>query len=254
MKCETVKIIETTQFVETSDLYLCDTEKDAVRCLLANQPTSGSPVSSEFPTILGLPWRNGNILVLYTISSDLEKIYLLAVTKPNPGGDGPGTGLDTSKIQKLLKALMKIGIGISVKELLDDIIGLNRYVYLPDRRNDSTNNVVGENSLFEVLIMKEKDILISSLEEVIAIENGDMEAVRITTITPKVISVQELRTNLKLSQDEFARRYGLKVGTIRNWEQGIRSPDQSAQVLLRLIEREPEFIFKILQKDSTISK
>ena len=58
----------------------------------------------------------------------------------------------------------------------------------------------------------------------------------------------ELRRNLNLSQDEFAKRYGLKVGTIRNWEQGIRSPDQSAQVLLSLIERQPDLIHELIRK------
>ena len=87
-----------------------------------------------------------------------------------------------------------------------------------------------------------------ALEEVVSIKSGTTNAPRVTEVVPRTFSVYELRRNLNLSQDEFAKRYGLKVGTIRNWEQGIRSPDQSAQVLLSLIERQPDLIHELIRK------
>ena len=39
---------------------------------------------------------------------------------------------------------------------------------------------------------------------------------------------------------EFAARYGLSVGTLRDWEQGRSQPDRPAQTLLRVIDREPK--------------
>ena len=43
-----------------------------------------------------------------------------------------------------------------------------------------------------------------------------------------------------LSQGGFARRYGFAVTTLRNWEQGVRSPDAAARAYLKVIARDPE--------------
>lgn len=51
----------------------------------------------------------------------------------------------------------------------------------------------------------------------------------------------KLRHRLGLSQAQFADRYGLPIGTVRNWEQGRRSKvDASGSLLLSLIERDPD--------------
>lgn len=58
----------------------------------------------------------------------------------------------------------------------------------------------------------------------------------------RVPSVARLRRKLGLTQEEFAARFGLPLGTIRDWEQGAHRPDKAAQILLRLIETEPEIV------------
>jgi putative transcriptional regulator len=54
--------------------------------------------------------------------------------------------------------------------------------------------------------------------------------------------VKAVRARLALSQTEFARRFGLSVGTVRDWEHGRRMPEGAARVLLRVIEREPDAV------------
>jgi putative transcriptional regulator len=54
--------------------------------------------------------------------------------------------------------------------------------------------------------------------------------------------VRAIRTRLHLTQPAFARRFGLPVGTVRDWEQGRALPDQAARILLRVIEREPDAV------------
>lgn len=54
--------------------------------------------------------------------------------------------------------------------------------------------------------------------------------------------VRAIRARLKLTQPAFAERFGLPVGTVRDWEQGRAVPDQAARVLLRVIERDPEAV------------
>lgn len=49
-----------------------------------------------------------------------------------------------------------------------------------------------------------------------------------------------------LSQSAFARRYGIPVASLRDWEQGRRVPDASTQSYLRVITRMPDAVAKAL--------
>ena len=60
----------------------------------------------------------------------------------------------------------------------------------------------------------------------------------------RVLDVRALRRKLKLSQAQFAARFHLPLGTIRDWEQGAHRPDKAAPVLLMVIAREPEAVGK----------
>jgi putative transcriptional regulator len=64
---------------------------------------------------------------------------------------------------------------------------------------------------------------------------------------PESIDVQAVRKKLKMSQKEFALRFGFTLGTVRNWEQGHRYPEGSARVLLKIIDNEPELVEKVLR-------
>ena len=43
-----------------------------------------------------------------------------------------------------------------------------------------------------------------------------------------------------LTREAFAMRFGLRLGTVRDWEQRKRRPEGAARVLLTVIEKEPE--------------
>jgi len=47
-----------------------------------------------------------------------------------------------------------------------------------------------------------------------------------------------------LSQAEFARVYGLPIGTIRDWEQGRSQPDAAGVAYLTAIVHDPEAVAK----------
>lgn len=49
-----------------------------------------------------------------------------------------------------------------------------------------------------------------------------------------------IRRALGLSQEEFAARYHIPLGTLRDWEQGRSEPDQTARAYLGVIASEPE--------------
>ncbi len=62
------------------------------------------------------------------------------------------------------------------------------------------------------------------------------------------VDVKALRARLGLAQPEFAARFGLSVSTLRDWEQGRTVPDGPAQVLLRVIEAQPEVVERVLAR------
>jgi putative transcriptional regulator len=49
-----------------------------------------------------------------------------------------------------------------------------------------------------------------------------------------------IRRALGLTQEEFSERYGIPIGTLRDWEQGRTEPDSPARAYLDVIARNPE--------------
>jgi|ERR1700677_2099053 putative transcriptional regulator len=63
----------------------------------------------------------------------------------------------------------------------------------------------------------------------------------------KVPRTKTLRRALRLTQQEFAARYQIPLGTLRDWEQGKAEPDQSARAYLRAIAGDPVAVERALQ-------
>ena len=51
---------------------------------------------------------------------------------------------------------------------------------------------------------------------------------------------RRVRKRLGLSQAEFSHRIDVSLNTIRNWEQGKRSPTGAAKALLKVLDKAPE--------------
>ncbi len=62
----------------------------------------------------------------------------------------------------------------------------------------------------------------------------------------RVPRVKTLRRALALTQEEFAARYHIPLGTLRDWEQGRSEPDQPAKAYLTVIARDPEGVARAL--------
>ncbi len=63
----------------------------------------------------------------------------------------------------------------------------------------------------------------------------------------RVSRVKIIRRALRLTQEEFAARYHIPLGTLRDWEQGRSEPDQTAKAYLKAIAVNPEAIYQALQ-------
>lgn len=88
--------------------------------------------------------------------------------------------------------------------------------------------------------------IVAALNEAIAWSRGDPVAVRETTVQVPHVDVQLLRKKLRLSQSEFAAKFGFAPASVRNWEQGRRHPEGPARVLLAVIARHPEVVEAVL--------
>ena len=62
----------------------------------------------------------------------------------------------------------------------------------------------------------------------------------------RVPRVRTLRRALALTQEEFAARYHIPLGTLRDWEQGRSEPDQPAKAYLTVIARDPQGVERAL--------
>ena len=59
--------------------------------------------------------------------------------------------------------------------------------------------------------------------------------------------IKVIRRALGLTQGEFAARYHIPLGTLRDWEQGRAIPDQATQAYLTVIARSPEGVQRALE-------
>lgn len=87
-------------------------------------------------------------------------------------------------------------------------------------------------------------------EEVEAAALGDPDAQPVAAEAlarmRRVPRVKTLRRALGLTQEEFAARYQIPLGTLRDWEQARAEPDQPARAYLKAIAGDPEGVRRAL--------
>src|SRR3954466_14916113 len=68
-------------------------------------------------------------------------------------------------------------------------------------------------------------------------------------VWPKPIGVKAIRKQVKMSQAEFSRTYGISKRALQEWEQGGRQPDSAARAYLTVIAKEPAVVRRALESD-----
>lgn len=89
--------------------------------------------------------------------------------------------------------------------------------------------------------------LIKAAQEARSIARGEADPHSYRVHVPADIDVQGIRRKLNLSQNEFASRFGISPGTLRDWEQGRKKPEGPARVLLMVIAKEPKAVIRALE-------
>lgn len=86
--------------------------------------------------------------------------------------------------------------------------------------------------------------LVTSLREAGRIRRGRLRPGRVFVFRPA--DVRSIRAKLGKSQVEFALMIGVSPATLRNWEQGRRTPEGPARALLQVASTNPRAVARAL--------
>jgi putative transcriptional regulator len=92
--------------------------------------------------------------------------------------------------------------------------------------------------------MTDEDVHAAALSDPDAQPLTDTDIKHMKT-TPRV---KIIRRVLKLSQEEFAAKFHIPLGTLRDWEQSRAEPDAAARAYLIVIARNPQAVSEALEQ------
>ena len=88
--------------------------------------------------------------------------------------------------------------------------------------------------------------LMASIEEAGHIVREETAPSRTFTVEREPLDVVGIREGYKLSQTRFAALLGISVKTLRNWEQGRRTPAGPARILLQVAAKHPDAVWDVV--------
>jgi putative transcriptional regulator len=82
-----------------------------------------------------------------------------------------------------------------------------------------------------------------------AIKDPDTQPIRPEDLKrmKRVPQVKVIRRALGLSQEDFAAKFHIPLGTLRDWEQSRKEPDAAARAYLVVIARNPDAVSEALR-------
>jgi len=83
--------------------------------------------------------------------------------------------------------------------------------------------------------------IMGGLDEALAHARGERVPGLVVNV-PDSVDVAAIRRRTGLSQAAFSARIGVALSTLRNWEQGRRTPEGPARVLLAMLDRNPRVV------------
>ena len=81
-----------------------------------------------------------------------------------------------------------------------------------------------------------------------AIQHAKGEKTKVVEHKPELIDVKAIRKKTGMSQQKFCATFGISIGTLRHWEQGLRSPRGPARVLLKVVQHNPKAIVESIKE------
>ena len=91
------------------------------------------------------------------------------------------------------------------------------------------------------------DSIRRGLAEALAYAEGTADESHYKVHIPAKLDVKAIRSRLKMTQQQFAARFGFNINTLRHWEQGRRRPEGPTRAYLLVIDRDPKAVQKALR-------
>ena len=86
----------------------------------------------------------------------------------------------------------------------------------------------------------------AGLEDAISHAKGNKSKAKMHR--PESIDVKAIREKTGMSQQRFCATFGISLGTLRHWEQGLRSPRGAARVLLKVVNNNPKAVTRVIDE------
>lgn len=67
---------------------------------------------------------------------------------------------------------------------------------------------------------------------------------------PETLNVKAIREKTGMSQERFCATFGISLGTLRHWEQGLRTPRGAARVLLKVVSQNPKAVIAAVREQT----
>lgn len=86
------------------------------------------------------------------------------------------------------------------------------------------------------------DMLKSGLSTSFTEKELNSIGIEVSEVNVTAQEIKEIRETINLSQSVFAKLLNVSVSSVRQWEQGKRTPTGSTKVLLELLGKEPHLL------------
>ena len=103
---------------------------------------------------------------------------------------------------------------------------------------------VAETEPFQRKMSKAFEEINAGLKNAIKHANGKRN--KVIVHQPEPIDVKAIREKTGMSQQRFCATFGISLGTLRHWEQGLRSPRGPARVLLKVVDNDPQSVIRVV--------
>ena len=79
-----------------------------------------------------------------------------------------------------------------------------------------------------------------------AVKHARGQSSKVVVHEPEPIDVKAIRQKTGMSQQRFCATFGISLGTLRHWEQGLRAPRGPARVLLKVVDNDPQAVIRVV--------
>ncbi len=90
--------------------------------------------------------------------------------------------------------------------------------------------------------------ILEGARQALAFARGEADPAEFRVHVPDDIDVRAIRAKIGMTQETFARYFGVSKRTVQDWEQKHRRPSGAARAFLIVIDREPEAVRRALSR------